>query len=249
MSQQNIYDQDLFFDHFKKLRATQENFNELIEKPMLSSLLPNLKGKKILDIGCGMGHHAKEYIEAGASQVIGTDLSEKMLSFAKENFSHEKITYLNLSAEDIGELKENFDLITSSLVFDYIEDLDKLFKDVYQLLSGGGEFVFSMSHPMATAFTGKYPRWSKDEDGRKLYAHLENYHQEGIRKVTWVLENHELYHRKVSTIINTLIQAGFIIKACKEAEASVELIEKYPELLSGLYHRPDFIFFKCKKAR
>lgn len=41
------------------------------------SLLPNLKGKKLLDLGCGTGGHLQLYLERGAAKVIGTDLSEK----------------------------------------------------------------------------------------------------------------------------------------------------------------------------
>ncbi|MDE6280311.1 MAG: methyltransferase domain-containing protein [Oscillospiraceae bacterium] len=46
-------------------------------------MLPDLRGKHILDIGCGMGQHAKQYSHMGAASVLGIDISEKMLEYAR----------------------------------------------------------------------------------------------------------------------------------------------------------------------
>ena len=89
MAQQNIYDNDTFYESFKGLRSDEINFNDVIETPIITKMLPDLKGKKLLDIGCGMGQHAMQYSKAGAESVLGTDISEKMLAFAVENNSAE----------------------------------------------------------------------------------------------------------------------------------------------------------------
>ena len=60
MAQQNIYDNEVFFDSFKGLRSDEINFNEVIETPIITAMLPDMKGKKVLDIGCGMGQHASQ---------------------------------------------------------------------------------------------------------------------------------------------------------------------------------------------
>lgn len=44
MSQQNIYDNETFFENFKSLRASDVNYNDCIETPMLLSMLPDLRG-------------------------------------------------------------------------------------------------------------------------------------------------------------------------------------------------------------
>lgn len=50
------------------------------------SLLPDLQGKKLLDLGCGTGGHLQLYLERNAESVVGTDLSAKMLEQAKKSY-------------------------------------------------------------------------------------------------------------------------------------------------------------------
>lgn len=119
MSKQNIYDNDSFFENFKRIRDDDVNFNDLIETPILHAMLPNLQSKTVLDVGCGMGQHAKQYSAMGAKSVIGIDISDKMLAYAKEHNSADNIRYVKMAMEDIGKLDERFDVITSSLAFDY----------------------------------------------------------------------------------------------------------------------------------
>ena len=249
MSKQNIYDNDVFFENFKGLRDNDINFNDLIETPILLAMLPDLHGKNILDIGCGMGQHAKQYSDMGASSVLGIDISEKMLEYAKKHSSAENITYRQMTLEDICELNMKFDLVTSSLVFDYVENFDELMRSVYTLMKDNAEFVFSMSHPMSTAYDGQYPRYTRSESGERLYANINNYFVEGQRKITWVVDNYELYHRTFSSILNSMIKAGFFIEECQESHILDELRNRYPDMFGGTIHRPDFVFFRCKKAQ
>ena len=248
MAKQNIYDNEAFFESFKSIRDSEVNFNDLIETPILLGMLPDLRGKTVLDIGCGMGQHAKQYADMGAASVLGIDISEKMLEYARAHSRADNITYRQMAMEDIRGLDQKFDLVTSSLVFDYIKDFDELMKDVYGIMGDGAECVFSMSHPMSTAYDGQYPRYTLSESGQRLYANINNYFVEGQRKITWFVDNYELYHRTFSSIVNSMIKAGFVIEECRESQISDELRERYPDVFGGTIHRPDFIFFKCGKA-
>ena len=107
------------------------NFNDCIETPILFGMLPDLHGKKVLDIGCGMGQHAKQYSDMGAASVLGIDLSEKMLEYAKEHNSSTNVIYQRMSMEDIDAISEMFDLVTSSLVFDYVEDFPGMMRNIH----------------------------------------------------------------------------------------------------------------------
>lgn len=55
MAKQNIYDNPLFFDGYKRIRDNKVNANNLFEIPALFSMLPDLTGKDVLDLGCGFG--------------------------------------------------------------------------------------------------------------------------------------------------------------------------------------------------
>ena len=88
MAKQNIYDNETFFEGYKKIRENSSNANELFEMPTLFSLLPDLEGKSVLDLGCGFGEHCMEYVRRGARSVVGIDISEKMLETAAKYPEH-----------------------------------------------------------------------------------------------------------------------------------------------------------------
>ena len=157
MSGQNIYDNDAFFENFRNSRSKEVNFNDCIETPILFSMLPDLRGKKILDIGCGMGQHAKKFSEMGAESVLGIDISEKTLEYAGAHNSAENIVYQRMAMEDTDQIGDQFDLVTSSLAFDYAEDFGGLMRKIRDRMKDGAELVFSMSHPIVTAWDGVHP--------------------------------------------------------------------------------------------
>lgn len=245
MAMQNIFDNETFFEEYQKLREREVNANNLFEIPARFSLLPDLNGLRILDLGCGSGEHCKEYIQMGAKQVTGIDISEKMLAVANEKNSDPNIKYIRMPMEDLGKLEGEFDLAISSLALHYIEDYKGVLKNLQRLLVPGGEFVFSQEHPINTCHSGG-SRWTKDENGYKLYVNLENYGKEGERESEWFVEGIKKYHRMFSTVINDLIDTGFGIEKIIEPEPTEELLEKYPEYYD-LFHKPDFLLVKAKR--
>lgn len=245
MAQQNIYDNEIFFAGYKKIRENQVNANNLFEIPALFSMMPNLKDKTILDLGCGFGEHCKDFVESGAKKVIGIDISEKMLEIAKQENADSKINYINMPMENIFELTEKFDIVISSLAFHYVEDFAGVVKNVYNLLNENGTFIFSQENPLCTCHSGGQ-RWTKDENGNKLYLNLSNYGIEGERESTWFVDNVKKYHRTFSSIINTLIETGFKIEKLIEPLPTEDLLKKYPDY-KDLFHKPDFLLVKCTK--
>ena len=247
MAKQNIYDNDIFYENFKNIRASELNFNDVIETPIITAMLPELKGKKILDIGCGMGQHAMQYAKSGALSVLGIDISEKMLNYARENNIADNIAYRKMAFEDLDQLNEKFDVITSSLAFDYVEDFGMLMKTIHNMLNENGVCVFSMSSPISTAYDGTYDRYTRTETGERLYANLHNYGKEGVRHIHWVVDNYEVYHRMFSTLVNEIVSAEFIIEECQESKLPEEFRQEHADLFGGIIHQPDFIFFRCRK--
>ena len=245
MAQQNIYDNEIFFEGYKKIRDNEVNANNLFEIPALFSMMPELKGKRVLDLGCGFGEHCRRFVDYGAEKVVGIDISEKMLEVARNENSDPKITYINMPIEEIAQLNERFDVVVSSLAFHYVEDFAGVIRNVYDTLAAEGVFLFSQENPLCTCHSGEN-RWTRDENGNKLYLNLADYGVEGERESVWFVDNVKKYHRTFSTIINTLIEAEFSIEKMIEPLPTEELLEKYPDY-KDLFHKPDFLLIKVRK--
>ena len=276
MARQNIYDNETFFDGYSKLREREGNANELFEMPALFSMLPDLHGKTVLDLGCGFGEHCMYFVKQGAAKVVGVDISEKMLKVARKENQAPNIVYLHMAMEDISEISEYFDFVVSSLACHYVEDFERIIKECHDILNPGGLLVFSQEHPLASCYglvksaTDKSDvarqsadtqqldggaqepelasRWTKDENGKKLYVNLANYAVEGERESTWFVDGVKKYHRTFSTIVNTLAGAGFIVEQMIEPTPTKEILAKYPEQ-ADLFHKPDFLIVKARKEK
>lgn len=245
MAKQNIYDNATFFEGYKGIRENDANANVLFEIPALFSMMPDLTGKHVLDLGCGYGEHCKMFVDRGAERVVGIDISAKMLEVAMRENSDPRITYIQMPMEDIGRIEGSFDVVVSSLALHYVEDFVGVAKNVYALLNEGGVFVFSQEHPLVTSHSDG-SRWTKDENGNKLHLNLSNYGVEGERETAWFVDNVKIYHRTFSGIVNTLLAAGFTLEEMVEPLPTPELLERYPQH-KDLFHKPDFLLIRVRK--
>lgn len=240
---QNIYDNQAFFDGYKKLRENPDSANNLEEKPALFSLAPDLNGKSVLDLGCGYGENCVEFLKLGASKVTGADISEKMLDIAVGE--HPDIEFIRGDMSDLSFIKDKYDVIFSSLALHYIEDFGKFAKKVCELLNHNGYFIFSQEHPLTTApISGA--SWTKDENGNASHYNLTDYARSGKRSTSWIVDGVEKYHRTFSDIINALASAGFVITRMLEPTPSEELI-KQDTRWERYLHKPNFLLIKARR--
>lgn len=247
MSNQNIFDNEIFFKGYKALRDNEINSNDLLEQPAMTKLLPDLNSKSVLDLGCGYGHNCIDFVYRGAKKVVGVDISEKMLSVAKSESASPEIEYLNMSMTDISKLGEKFDLIYSSLAFHYVEDFEAFAKDMFSILNDGGRLLFSQEHPIITATVDGNGHFNKDENGKRISYTFSNYNEPGERKVHWYVDGVVKYHRTFSGIMNALTKAGFIIEEVCEPVPEDWAIEKLPTIVDE-YIKPTFLIVKARKA-
>ena len=246
MSKQNIYDNEIFFMGYKKIREREINANNLFEIPALLSMLPDLSGKRILDLGCGFGEHCKAFVMRGAEFVMGIDISERMLEIARRENSDARIEYRHMPMEEIDCLAEQFDLVVSSLAIHYVEDFRGLMEKIYALLSPGGVLVYSQEHPLVTCHSGG-DRWTRDAEGKKLHVNISRYGISGERQVSWFVDHLQIYHRTFSEIVNTLISVGFTLEEMVEPLPDDALLAKYPDY-ADLFHKPDFLLVRARKG-
>ncbi|NIO44242.1 MAG: methyltransferase domain-containing protein, partial [Candidatus Aenigmarchaeota archaeon] len=112
-------------------------------------LLGNVKGKKILEIGCGGGQCSIAFAKQGA-KVIGIDISEEQLKFAKNLAKKEKvkIKFIRSNIENLKQIKsKSQDIVFSAFALQYVKNLKKCLKEVFRVLKNKGIFVFSLDHP------------------------------------------------------------------------------------------------------
>ena len=246
MSEQNIYDNQTFFDGYKKLRDNPSAANIIVEKPALFSLCRSFAGKTVLDLGCGYGENCKEISKAGAKSVVGLDISKKMLAVAEQENKCENVTFIEMSINDLAEFDQKFDVILSSLAVHYIENFDKMLQNINRLLNDDGLFIFSQEHPLKTALK-KESYWSLDDDGNILHYNLTDYSSLGERKTSWIIDEVIKYHRSFSSILNSIIDVGFIIEKVIEPLPDEATMNQYPAY-KKYYHKPDFLLIRARKA-
>ncbi|QUH19491.1 class I SAM-dependent methyltransferase [Alkaliphilus sp. B6464] len=243
---QNIYDNDVFFEKYRELRNNQNNYNTLIEQPAIKALIPDLKGKTVLDLGCGYGNNCIDFIKKGALSVVGIDISHKMLEVARKENSNELVEYMLMDMNEIGGLTQKFDLVFSSLAFHYVKDFKKLLYDIRVLLNDGGILLYSQEHPYTTA-PKIGPTWTKDEFGNKIHYNLSDYMHSGKRHSKWFIDNVEKYHRPISEVINSIISEGFIINSIVEPVPDKYALDRRPDFKDE-FDKTTCIIIKATKA-
>lgn len=180
---QNIYDQPDFFAGYSQLGRSVEGLDGAAEWPALRAMLPDVGGLRVVDLGCGFGWFCRWAHENGAREVLGLDLSEKMLARARAAGPDTGITYERADLDQLSLPQGGFDLAYSSLALHYVEDIERLFGAVHEALLPGGHFVFSTEHPIYMAPTN--PGWSIDGEGKRTWP-VDQYLVEGPRKTNWL---------------------------------------------------------------
>lgn len=112
-------------------------------------LLGDLKGKRVLELGCGGGQNSVAFAKQGAI-AIGVDLSAEMLAFARRLADREDVR-VELRQGDMADLAfvraDSVDLVFSASAFGFVEDLNRVFRQVHRVLRTGAPLVFSLPHP------------------------------------------------------------------------------------------------------
>lgn len=243
---QNVYDDSEFFANYYQLRNEKYNLNNAIETPYFNKLIPELTNKSVLDLGCGYGKSSADCIKAGAKKVVAIDSSQRMIRFAKENYTPPDIAFNICPIEHYEFPEATFDVVLSSLCFHYIEDFTKLIQNIKKTLVPGGTLLFSQEHPYAMA-NKDVLGWEVDSEGNKKHWILDHYHEEGERIHDWFAKDVVKYHRTLQTIVNTLIESGFILEHIGEPYALPNFEKEVPELKEHR-RRPPFLFIRCRNS-
>lgn len=220
---ENKYDNKQFFVKYSQMDRSRKGLSGAGEWHELQKILPDFRNKTVLDLGCGYGWHCKYVSDHGAREVLGTDISHRMLQTAGEKNSAENIEYQCTAMEDLDFLPETFDVVISSLAFHYVRDFETLVKNIYRWMKADGVFVFSVEHPVFTAYGTQ--DWYYDAEGNILHFPVDNYYYEGARDAVFLGEHVIKYHRTLTTYLNTLLQTGFELQHIIEPQPPEDMMQ------------------------
>lgn len=235
----------------KELIAGEKLPHRFVEKPAMKKLLPNLKGKKILLLGCGTGEECKMLADFGALDMVGVDLSKESIRLAQETYPKVKF-----AVGDMHNLKfnnESFDFVYSSLTIHYSSDPKTVYKEIYRVLKPGGSLQFSVGHPVRwaserTAIDGatcKILGYSEDANKPRLYGNYSSFRQYDETFPSG--EVLQFWIAPPSTHFGLLREVGFIVDSFVETRA-IEECKDIDEYYYLRHHEfPQFSIFVAKK--
>jgi ubiquinone/menaquinone biosynthesis C-methylase UbiE len=187
--------------------------------PTVYELLGDVADQRICDLACGQGLVARQLAEHGA-KVTAVDLSGELLKIARHYQDNTAfgIAYIQGDAQALPLQSETYDGVICNMALMDIPDLAATFVSVKRMLRPSGWFIFSITHPCLEISRGQ-SRWMVEPTGLR---EVTSYFVEG----PWHSDNPDgvrgrvaVYHRTLSTYLNTLRQAGLTLERLVEPQA------------------------------
>lgn len=129
-----------------------------LESSIVSSLGVDLRGKRVLDAGCGIARRLRDARLAGAAMALGVDLTPRMLAQADR---HELLAAADVRAIPVGD--GAFDVAWCRLVLGHLSDVTRPYAELGRVCAAGGTVVVSDFHPDAVA--AGHRRTFRDDSG------------------------------------------------------------------------------------
>jgi SAM-dependent methyltransferase len=207
-----FYDDDAIFAIYMQHRQRQGNPNDTLELPVMLEMIGPINRKRVLDLGCGDAAIGRDLLDRGAAAYIGVEGSSKMVAVATQTLAGTPGHVIQQTIEDWTYPSAAFDLVIARLVLHYIADLPTLCAQVFRTLIPGGQFIFSVEHPVITSCDRGWPTGSLRQDWI-----VDNYFDTGLRVTPWLGGTVHKYHRTVEEYFTTLQHTGFIVKHLRES--------------------------------
>lgn len=206
-------------------------------------LFGDVTGKTMLEIGCGSGHSLKYHADRNAGELWGLDISQKQLENAGKYLSENNYfpKLICAAMEDECGIPENyFDIVYSIYAIGWATDLNNVFQSIASYLKKDGVFIFSWKHPLhGCVIVG---------EGELIFE--KSYFDE--EQYTQIVDDMEivLSNRKISTYINAMTNAGFIIESMIEQtnESTLKMKGDIDDRSRKAQKLPLSFVFKARKA-
>lgn len=213
-----------------------------IYEPIVDELLGDVGNKQVLDAGCGDGRYAKKLASRGAL-VTAIDGSPEMIALAARDSHDAGIEYRVADLAGRLPLPDHcFDLVLANMVLMDIPHIDVAIMEFARVLTRGGVFVFSLTHPCFFCSD-----WVHDAQGTKLHKAVRDYLSVTVETLEfWGATFH--FHRPLAYYFDEITRRGFAVDALKEPVPSEEQLQQHPE---WQHHRrvPSFIVVRAMLLR
>lgn len=227
---------DLLADAYAA-RVETKAHNAYYERPAMLSLLPSVKGQRVLDAGCGPGVYSAWLVEHGAD-VLALDANEKMVLHARQRLGDRvRVVQANLEQPLDFLMDKSFDIVISPLVMDYIKDWQSLLGEFFRILATPGYLVFSIEHPYVKFF-------DHQQQSNYFKTELVEYDWSGFGTVVRVPS----YRRPLSAVINPILTSGFVLDQLLEPVPLEDFKLEDPEGYAELVRKPGFLCVRAKKV-
>ena len=232
----NIYNK--YAKEYSKSMLEGRFYNDCIEIPAIKKIIKNVKGKKLLDVGCAIGTHSKIFENRGA-KIYGIDISEEMVKIAKS-----RVPKGNFKVADMTSLPfENgvFDIVFYGLSIHYVKNIDIVLKEAYRVLKKDGRLIISTHNPCTTG------QKRKTICGKRFFF-MDNYFD--TTREQWEMVPGMLiknYTRTIEGLFNPIINAEFLITHITEPKPIPKSKRIDPVHYEYTTKRPSFIIIEAKK--
>lgn len=217
-------------------------WHRAIIDPTLLRVVGPVRGRRVLDLGCGNGYLTRRWARQGARVALGVDRSGPTLAFARsrEGTGRTGARFLEGDAAHLTELPDaSFDLVVAHMSLHDIPDGEAAVHEVARLLGTGGRFVFSLVHPCfdlddRSAWVEERLRERDGSVHDVVWRKVRGYRDERQVRVPWRISEEETgyttsYHHTLSTLSRWLREAGLAITRLEEPVPLPEAVEKSPE--------------------
>lgn len=230
---------DIAAETYSEENNKGRNFHSQIYLAAVNELLGNVKGKCVLDAGCGDGFFSLELAQKGAS-VTAVDGSDTMLNIAKRKHVHHNLQYYNMDlTRKLAFEDKFFDIVVANMLLMDIPEIESFVFEVARVLKKPGTFIFSITHPCFFLSD-----WEENKNNIKMYKKIGNYLDERVEELNfWGKTLH--YHRPLSKYTEAIEKAGMYVSSLREPVPSRKSIELYPEQ-EYHYRIPSFLVMRAK---
>ena len=203
--------------------------------PAIFRMLGDVRGKHILDAGCGQGYLCRLLAGKGA-HVTGVEPAGPLIGYAIERERADKlgISYVQEDLSRLTSIGGLFDAVVANMVFMDIPDYEQAMRNCVRCLKDYGELIFSLSHP---CFEG-----SDSEYAENGHLKITEYFEEYSIKQTYG----QRFHRPLNQYINLVIQLGCCIEEIVEPRLDGALAEQDRKYARNA-HIPAFIIIHATK--